>query len=237
LSVIDACKDHAINDDIILTFCSRGHIPKLIKLLESFKKLNITNYIVVALDRQTHSIGIGLNSYLHPDNFNHPRAIWVARVEMISALVNSGINCLHADADSVFQKNPFKYLKELNKDICFGQGSTFPTRIFVKQNFVVRGGLHYTVSNEATKEIWNELNTLTKKYKDDQVAMNEYLYENASWDKASSEKGDLLYLNNKYKGFHDPVCGDIKETRICLLPHRLFSRYYTNIDSIMYHAE
>jgi hypothetical protein len=235
MNIIEICKDHAIDNNIILTFCSRGYIPKLIKLCESFKRLNIKNYVIVALDQKTHLVSP--NSFLHPDNFNHPRAVWIRRVEMISDIVNNGINCLHVDADSVFQKNPFKYLKEMDKDMCFGQGATFPTRIFVKQNFVVRGGLHYTASNEATKGIWSELDTLTKKYKDDQTAMNEYLYANASWDKAPNEKSDLLYTNCKYKGFHDPIYGNIKQTSICLLPHRLFSRYYTNSDSIMYHDE
>ena len=157
---------------------------------------------------------------------------------MISDLINSGINCLHIDADAVFQKNPFTYLKGLHKDICFSQGATFPQRIFCKQNFVVRGGMHYTISNEGTKKVWSEFSVLTKKYKDDQTAMNEYLYANAKWNQNPNTETDLLYLDrHKYKGFHDPVHGFIKKLNICLLPHRLFSRYYMNSDSIMYHDE
>lgn len=203
---------------------------------ESLKSLGITNFIIVALDQDTYK-SAGSNSYFHPYAFKDKRGIWMERVKLISEVVSAGINCLHADADSIFLKNPFEYLSELNSDIFFGQGSVYPKHIFDKQKFVVRGGLHYTISNPTTKDLWCKFSMLTAKLKDDQVALNEYLYTNANWSKISNNQYDLKYLAHKYRGFNDPLYGSVKDASICLLPHHLFSRYYTEGDLIMYHKE
>ena len=149
------------------------------------------------------------------------RQIFKLRKKLFSALVDSGRDFIHSDADAYWLKDPRPWLANHTEfDILISQGTIFPLEQYKRSHFVFCAGFFLCRSNMRTQNYFRQMEELTDM--DDQESMNQILLDdpNAYWYKYSPTIiwGPFFEMRQFYEG-------EIKVLkRISGRLYRIFSR-------------
>ena len=220
------------NNNIIIIFANIKFKNKILQRIKEFKNLKIKNYIIIAIDRQLQLIlnKRKINNYFYPiqinGNYKRNGILWIKRTYLWYLILKNGINILHADADAVWKKNPFKLFTNKSISIYFTNGTIWPRNTFKVWGFTIRCGLFYVVANKTTIDFFYNVHYYTKKFKDDQVALNTLLLQdNIKW-----QLNNIYYetINNKKISYSTKnIPNKYKNINIILMSHNLFPRFKT----------
>ena len=142
------------------------------------------------------------------------------RKKLFSALIDSGRDFIHSDADAYWLKDPRPWLASHTEfDILISQGTIYPLEQYKRYHFVFCAGFFLCRSNMRTQNYFRQMEELTDM--DDQASMNHILLDdpNAYWYKYSPTIiwGAFSLMGQLYK--------DIKTlNRIFSRLSRIFSR-------------
>lgn len=221
------------NKTIILVFANYGYLTVLENWIYFIRKLNISNYKVIALDDRLYEYlkNKNIETTYRPCELDLGK-LWVHRVEVIKEFIDEGYDVIHSDADAVWVKNPLVELNNTKGDLIFSQGTFWPLNIHSKWGFVLCCGLFVIRNNAKTKTFLNQWSTNVKIYKDDQVSLNNLLDEKKiMWDE--SEFYELEFRNKKFKCFDITLNGKTKDNlAVSMLPHKEFQRIQESSNNI-----
>jgi hypothetical protein len=228
MEIIDQIKD--TNNNVIITFCNQKYI-KLGKLwINELKKINVHNFLIVSCDILTYRFFKKLKCNTMLCEYNNKESFWVYRIAIITDIIKKGYNVIHSDLDAIWKKN---ILSEFNNDvdINISQGTTFPESSLLKHGFVLCCGLFYVKSNLNTLRFFDLYNKTLKKIKDDQITINNLLFDTV-WKKSKSIK------TSKYTYFTDNITGynDKHNLRLCLISMLKVQREYLDDSAFIYHV-
>ena len=193
-----------MNNYKIIIFTNKEYLDKSQLMIQNFKKLNISSYNFVCLDNHTFKNLFTHNKELHllffKNTWNDKKKLWVKRMQIMNQILSEeSFDILHCDADAEWLKNPMNLFDDENIDMYFANGLNYPDKIFEKWGFVVRGGFYYLRNNAKTQIFINKWVEYTKKFLDDQVALNFLLNDlGVEWDVPK----DKYYIRN-YKHSND----------------------------------
>jgi len=130
--------------------------------------------------------------------------LWKFRIDVIDYLIQNNISVIHSDADAIWLNDFQQYLFETKIPIIFSQGTVFPYDVFDSWGFVLCCGLFYFESNEKTKLVIKEINTLIHDMTDadDQITVNHYFHNKlkVKWNIDSYEMKELpIQFGNELK--------------------------------------
>lgn len=245
---METCTTEQINDlyNVIHTIVKDPSIPIVVVFADiqykdvvrnwhaAIKKLDITNYIVIALDIETfnHLTNHEITTFLLPfDNDNkldNLSNLWVFRMSILTIILNK-FNIIHSDADAIWLKDPIpQYFLNTPFDFVCSQGTIHPFDIYQRWGFVMCCGLFYVKSNQKTIDLFKNIYEKVIDDKDDQVALNRYFHNtlNVNW------KISNLYLmpfNNNNIKCSETMIYDNSKINAAILPQHLFQRLEIDI--------
>jgi len=131
---VNKIKELSIDNHIIYTLTNSACIELTLNLIQSFKKLNITNFIIIAIDKLSYEKLTDKNILVIFFNFkelinkeyslflsqNYFEILWIKSLiiySMIKIGEENNIDTLFTDADVVFLKNPYEYIAEKEYDL------------------------------------------------------------------------------------------------------------------------
>lgn len=180
----------------IVLFANSKYLNQCKERLKEFENLKIDNHFIYCLDKNLYfQLETTQKEYfLEIDNSNFRKSLWYKRTEKINDLIKSGIDILHVDGDCIWHKNPSHIFEDNpNIDMFFACGLDYPTNVFKKWGFVLRGGFYYIRSNDNTKIFLDKWLEQIKVYEDDQVALNNLLMNsNVKWN--MPQESDKIYM-------------------------------------------
>ena len=220
-------------NSIIIVFANNDYLPVLNNWMNAIKRLDIKNYLIIALDEKLHNELSERNipAIIRECNIKTEN-LWIHRIMVIQEILEHGIHVLHSDADAVWFKNPLNgYIHNGNFDMIFSQGTIWPREIYHKWGFVLCCGLFYVKSNTATLKFFDELKIRVEIDKDDQISINKLLDDNLiNWE--MKDGYNLSYNNNIFRCFNDVITGTTSDMKIALLPHSKFQRVRDSGDDV-----
>jgi len=169
------------------------------------KKLNVTNFLAIALDPIVYSKMKALDiPCFYLPIFGYDRGvrtkIWRDTLLVRRAIIDLGYNYIHSDIDAIWLKDPRRSFSGVDADIVFSEAHGTPGHINEKWGFVACGGFYMMKSSDATKLIFDEYIEFTERYGHDQNGMNELLQKyGTTWEDLpdGSHRGYCRKLNLK----------------------------------------
>jgi hypothetical protein len=214
---------------IIVAISSNQYSDVALSWAKSMQDLNITNYLIIAMEEELHAklkdnnINVAYKPFVVDKDLG---SFWVFRLKVIKSLLDSGVNVIHSDTDALWLKNPLhKYFYDSKFDVLASQGTIWPHDIVEKWGFVLCCGLIYYKSSPSNLLFFKELIKKSIEVKEDQTALNRILFEEGiNWD-YDKEDYILTHNNRKFKCFNKIVSGKCRDLLFGLLPHHLFQRF------------
>ncbi|WND03342.1 sulfotransferase domain-containing protein [Temperatibacter marinus] len=219
----------AINNTIALSFGDSNYADVSEKWIQTVINSGVKNYIFIALDAELYESFIhkGYNVALHPFS-GGLGDLWVFRLETIQIILEAGFNTLHSDADAFWVKNPMSLIDDLEFDIIASQGTIFPRDVLADWGHVICCGFLYFKASLKTLCFFQDLLPLSRKVKDDQIAVNRLLREmSTSWDRQNNSNYSLSIKDTIFDCYHNPLKGETKcGLKVKLIPHKQVQRLY-----------
>lgn len=223
-------------NSLLICFINKNYINKANKIIDSFHRLKIENYVFFCLDQYSFDSLLTSKKELHIFDFentwNGKKALWIKRIEILSDLINH-YSLLHFDADTVWLKNPMSIMQDSSVDMYFTCGLNYPDQIFKKWGFVVRGGFYFLRQNFFVQKFVKKWVEYVNRYLDDQIALNHLLQDmDVAWN-IPAEKYyiiDYKHSNNKLYNImycKDYIRGQIEQHEINILSTFYFPRLKT----------
>ncbi len=175
-------------------------------------RLQVSNFWFIALDQDIHD-------YLASKSVQTillkcetgSQALWKLRIQLFRALVDSGIDFIHSDADAVWLRDPIEryYTEQKGVDLIASQGTIWPPDVFKQWNFVLCCGFFVLRANKRTAILLRELEADVELSGDDQVSVNRVVFRrNMRWEIKSSfylpfRDVQLLFSKNMIVGKGD----------------------------------
>lgn len=222
---------------IIISISNWDYLEITLNWIAALKKLNINSYLIVSLDKKLHEHldNIGIKNVLIEIENNYTN-IWKVKLDVLSVLVNNGINFIYSDVDAVWLKDPVeKYLPEdITDDVVFSAGTIHPEHIYKDWGFVLCAGLFYIKSSTSTKELFNLALKDFAFTNDDQTSLNNVIYRmNIKWEFKSRKNINIKGMNNgllnsfiktKIVSSESIIRGSSADLNISVLPYNKFPR-------------
>lgn len=173
----------AVDNNLIVSQLAINYYPMLEKWLVYFKKHDLKNLLIIALDPIVYKkvSDLGLQVYHLPIfafQKNVKNILWYETVKFRQRIINSGVNYLHSDLDAFWLKNPYNFVTNLSGDIVSSIGYGTPRELVKNWGFVACLGFYYMKSNQNTRLFYNDYLKYTKRNKHDQDGLNTLLFEN-----------------------------------------------------------
>jgi hypothetical protein len=218
------------NVPIIVTFADNKYCDVVRNWHAAISKLNITNYIVIALDVEAFKCFKQHNIYsiCLPMSIDNLSALWEFRLNVLQT-INTKFDLIHSDADAIWLRDPIpEYFINSPYDFMCSQGTTYPQDIFSHWGFVLCCGFFYVKCNERTQKMFEHLVKNVANDKDDQITLNKYFKYtlNINWTMSNFYKmpiSDTLFTCSEKLIVGN---GTIKTA---ILPHHLFQRLEIDI--------
>lgn len=222
----DILSDMSEENTIIVVFANSDYDKILQNWLKAIKKINISNYLIVAMDKvlfeQLQEKNIP--SILRICDINHG-AIWIHRINIIKEILEYGYNVVHSDADAVWLKNPlYDYIYNQPYDIVFSQGTYWPKHIHKEFGFVLCCGFFYLQANKNTLEFINKVAIDVVSSNDDQVSCNDYMLKNNIQWQIPKNNYIKSFQGIDFKCSNQLIVGSSDLLNIAVLPHSKFQR-------------
>ena len=201
------------NSTLILSFCNFDYVKVALNWVGYLNKLNINNYLIVALDSETetflkeHNINTKLIEGEIPKRSGKG---WRWRFQQTYKFVKDGYNVIHSDLDAVWLKNPLHLLDEESDIIASVDRGGFPPETYEKWNFTMCMGWVYYANTDATLNLFESI-LKNKKNFDDQCEFNNYI----------SDKVDINDIYNTMGGTKEIK---INDATICVLNENVIKR-------------
>ncbi|MDJ0747384.1 MAG: putative nucleotide-diphospho-sugar transferase [Xenococcaceae cyanobacterium MO_167.B27] len=211
---------------IIIVFANYSYIDIVLNWIESLKKINLSNYIILSMDSKIYRI---LNqksiNTVRVKVGNNLKDIWKTRIKIFRFLIDSGYDFIHSDADAVWLQNPITEYFDLyqNLDIIASQGTIFPHSVLNKWGFVLCCGLFFVRSNQQTSKLFKEVEDNVLQTNDDQKSLNIVLAsKNIVWE--FQEQYQISFRNSTFNYSNQMVYGKGDNIQVGLLPFKQFPR-------------
>jgi hypothetical protein len=165
------------NSTLILSFCNFDYVKVALNWVEYLNKLEINNYLIVALDSETetflkdHNVNTKLIKGEIPKRSGKG---WRWRFQQTYEFVKDGYNVIHSDLDAVWLKNPLDIIDTKYDIIASTDTGGFPPETYQKWNFTMCMGWMYYASTNATLNLFESI-LKNKKNFDDQMEFNNYI--------------------------------------------------------------
>ena len=215
--------------NVWLSYISKlGLLDKvLIIALDNEIEKEISDFKVKIIRSPYHIKSKGLNGF------------WKFRCEVfIKILANYG-SFVHSDLDAIWLKNPFDYIKNIESDLIFSQGTVYPRPMFDKYGFVACCGFFGIRDSNSSRLFLKILKSDVQTTGDDQVSVNKIIFnflksleiKDIYYEKAYFANGQVFPL--KCSNF--PIMGKFsnfygQELLLTILPHFLFPRLKKSIN-------
>lgn len=216
------------SDTVILTFTDSKYLPIFDIWYSYFNKLNLTNLLVVSLDRTTYDklVGRNIRTILREFTIVNKSTLWVFRLNIIIDIFNKyKKNILHSDSDCLWFKDIYNAIRDLPYDFIGSNDIGCQFRYNDKSPLVICCGLYYVKYNDRIidfhEKIIEQINLGVDT--DDQILFNKYFLKNMV-SKTNIESDiiakEFSLANNMKLG---------------LIKLELISRYYYNDKLYCYH--
>jgi hypothetical protein len=222
---------YAKRNTIIIVFANMAYLNVLENWLYAINKLELSNYLVVSIDKQLHIYLKERNipTYLLQTK-SDMKSLWINRVKLFRDILNLGYNFIHSDADAIWLRNPVEtFFTELNYDVVFSQGTVWPEDTYEKNGFVLCCGYFGIKSNVNTINLLEDVYLDSKITGDDQVSFNHVINRGSiKWH--IDQSYEMMFRDKRLKCSKDIIRGNKSNISIALLPHHLFQRI--NVDDV-----
>lgn len=218
---------------VIAVFANFDYLPVLQNWIEGMRRLEIDNFLVIAIDRP-------LFDYLQKENINaiyrpvEPGLgkLWIHRIHVLRELIAQDYDVMHSDADAVWLKDPMEtYFEETPYDMLFSQGTYWPPDVHEKWGFVLCCGLFYLRSNPKTKAFLAQMAVSVEQTQDDQISCNRLLEATGiRWEVPAPY--ELAFQGRPFTCSDRLITGSIDGLSMAVLPHRKFQRVLQDADDI-----
>lgn len=213
------------NSPIILVFADCEYANVLKNWIAYFKQHVINNLLVIALDKVTENAleQQGINTVWLPWD-RSTDSLWLTRTKLIKYLLHGGFDVVHSDADAVWLKNPVPFLNQINCDMAFSQGTSWPVDVFMTSGVVLCCGFYLIRANRRSLDFITQWLRAMEHDPDDQRVLNRLLLEGGlRWTEAEDYR--LPCSLGKFKCYLDVQVTSINSgLTVGLLPHRDFQR-------------
>ena len=186
----------AQDNSIIVIPCNLGYISFALNLVCSLRKLEITNYVLLAMDKEVlkQLQERGLPVYSDPDLpfVTEKTAEWAesnfhslvcTKLVPVTNLLKKGLNVLLTDADITWRKNPFSYVRS-DLSLTFSIGSchkSLPDNADLSKDRIAKlnTGFYYAHSTPAVISLFERAYKICKKgsLTGDQPAINTAIHQ------------------------------------------------------------
>ena len=240
---------HWSSDLVIFTVLTQEYIKVGENWIVAIEKLDINNYIVLALDEETYSFchirkvpsilikpPVPLEYDSHTKSKSHSDKyafLLCVRLQVAIYILKLGFKALNSDADAVWLKNPLPYISGINSSVVF-QPASFPKDVKMNYGFTCCMGFIQFSPEPGVESLLSKVNSnLIEHFSDsDQRAFNQTLADcySISWEKQIS-KWEHTCIEN---GWNDPIHGKCIKSGLTFtaLPHSLFQRHNTTVDNV-----
>jgi len=235
----------------IITFGNSAYIEVAKLWLKYISKLDLMkNVSIIALDEQIkkelskYNVDIIDAGYdIKSKGIND---FWKFRCEIFLEIYEKYGSFIHSDLDAIWLKNPITYLKNIENNLIFSQGTIHPLKVFKKFGIVACCGFFQVNESAASKLFLKKLISDVELYGDDQESVNNILFKNKINLNFKNPYHEKITFNNKesysLKCSNLPICGELKnfygqKLSIAYLPHKFFTRVNNliNKDTIVAH--
>jgi hypothetical protein len=191
------------NDILVVTYASKKLKKVALNWVRHIEKLNIENYIVYSLDKETyeylqkHNVKTQQTKHwrikkVAPDGkgiFN-----WHQRFRMIRDLVASGKNVVCSDLDAIWHKNPLEFTNNDADIVSSRESAGIPYEVSSRMGFNLCLGWIFFRSTTSTLSFMDII--LRKSRFDDQIRFNEKFFDNKTKsDITESQIGNIVHSN------------------------------------------
>lgn len=212
------------DDTIIVTFIDYKYVTIFNIFYSYFKKLNLKNLLVIALDISSYNYlkkYSDINIFYIKYSLTNKDLFWRFRLSIINYIFKISMkNIIHTDSDCLWFKNILELVKTLDYDIVGSVAYGFPENLVKEYGFILCCGFYYIRYNVKTKDFFDNIFKQKLNINDDQILINNYIFSN--------KKTILNYENDiiidKYIIMNDDL-------RIIILKDNIVSRNY---DSELY---
>jgi hypothetical protein len=218
------------SEPLVITFADSGYRPLLAIWLEQLKALKVRRVRVYALDaalldwcreRQVDSSGIVWQGDL--------RDLWVQRIAVFSALLASGEEFIHSDADAIWVRNPLEVgsARERDEDLVFSQGTIWPPEVYSRWGFVLCCGWFWARPTRGARQFFAALAPDVAASGDDQLSVNRVLAAAPMrWECGRGPDYRLPFNGKALSCWTAPIRGTNLDASlsVALLPHCEFQR-------------
>ena len=218
------------SEPLIVTFADSRYLPLLAIWLDRLQRLKLRRIRIYGLDPATlawcRERGVDAAELQWQGDL---RELWVRRIGVFRALLDSGEEFIHSDADAIWLRNPLEEgsAHGLQEDLIFSQGTVWPPDVHERWGFVLCCGWFWARPTSLARSFFEALEKDVRTTGDDQISVNRVLSAaGMRWQHAG--RGDYQLP------FHDrPVQCWIAPNRatlaaapfgVALLPHAEFQR-------------
>jgi hypothetical protein len=221
-----ALRRNSINNTIVLVFANLAYLEVLNNWLFSIKKVEVNNYLIIALDSGLYSNLRRRNiPVLLFSNSMDLKSLWINRIKLFHRVLKLGYSFIHSDADAVWLHNPLKkYFFDVNADIVFSQGTIYPMDTFEKNGFVLCCGYFGIKHSSHTIDLLDKVLVDVFNSGDDQVSFNHVINLDCRVWTVPDEYYIVFRDKYKIRCSDSLITGFFHEVSIAVLPHKLFQR-------------
>lgn len=164
---------------IVLTFVNNNYYPIFEVFIEYYEKLNLSNLLVISLDKNIYDklIKRNINTLLINYDEKHDGCLWRFRINIINAIFKiSKKDLIHTDSDCIWLKNILPFMSTTDYEIIGQIEYGRPFNISCKYGFVMCCGLFKMKYAQKTIDLIDKISE--QMINDDQDAFNEYIFNN-----------------------------------------------------------
>lgn len=136
---------YAKDNLLIISFCNWEYRFIALNWVDHLKKLNVDNYLIIALDKKTQQFLSNEDVNLtFISKWSPPKEKlkgWRERFNMTRTVLSCGVDIIHSDLDAIWLKNPIKFITR-DYDLVASTG-TFPRETNEKWGFTLCMGWMY----------------------------------------------------------------------------------------------
>jgi hypothetical protein len=200
MDFVPQAKRLAQNGNIVIAFLSDSYYPLFDLWYRLFRKHNLDNYLIFALDERCFKRlkMNGINAFqLDLDKAQFSKGnLWVLRIEVLRELVRSGLHVIHTDVDAFWLRNAVDAfgIQDQSSHLIISRDAGVPKEAKELWGFTMCCGLYLLRSNSVTVRFVDDYLARVREVRDDQRALNYMLLEGKVLWSPNEMDGDSTYL-------------------------------------------
>lgn len=164
-------------------------------------------------------------------------ALWVHRIEVIRAALESGRDVIHSDADAVWLRDPLPHFAACDSEMVFTQGTVWPSDVHKNHGLVLCCGLFYLASTPAVRGFVKDAARRVALDQDDQTSINRLIDANGvAWKIDAPYR--IGFRKQEFLASRQVIRSDVATgPSVAVLPHHLFPRMMDKLapDTVVAH--